>query len=266
MQAYRLRDVERLLGVSRRTILAFVRHGFVVPARGARNAYAFTFDDMVVLRVVRDLARASVPPERIARSLKRLRTNLGQTGISNDALRLGASGDRLVARTGHGPWQTEAGQFLLDFAIGPAPAVERLRHATADALFDEAVALESTDAEAAVALYRQALVDDPGAPAIAANLGRLLHELGAHEAAQAAYRAGLARTPDDPLLHFNLAVLLEDRGKAAAARRHYESALEADPALADAHYNLSLLLETTGERALALRHLRTYRRLLAGLG
>jgi tetratricopeptide (TPR) repeat protein len=266
MQGYRLRDVERLLGVSRRTILAFVRHGFVTPARGSRGAHTFTFDDMLVLRVARELKKAAVPPERIARSLRRLRSNLLRAGSTEVAVRLGTSGDRLVARAGTGPWQTDAGQLLLDFASGPATAVERIRHATADALFGEAVALESRDPAGALELYRQALSDDPGAVEISVNLGRLLHELERLEEAADVYRNGLSRTPADPLLHFNLAVLLEDQGDTATALAHYESALLADPRLADAHYNLSLLFDSVGDRRRALRHLRTYRRLLAGRG
>jgi tetratricopeptide (TPR) repeat protein len=287
MQAYRLRDVERLLGVSRRTILAFVRHGFVTPARVSQGAYTFTFDDLLVLRVARDLARAAVPPERIARSLRRLRSNLLRAGATGEAVRLGTSGDRLVARAGAGPWQTDAGQLLLDLAGGPATAVERMRHATADALFGEAAALESRDPAGALRLYRQALSDDPSAVEISVNLGRLLHELGKPQEAEDAYRACLknrpaddlrpadaltpaepadAQTPADALLHFNLAVLLEDRGDPQGALLHYGAAVEADPQLADAHYNLSLLFDSLGDRRRALRHLRTYRRLLAGRG
>jgi tetratricopeptide (TPR) repeat protein len=278
MQAYRLRDVERLLGVSRRTILAFVRHEFVTPTRGSRGAYTFTFDDLLVLRVARDLARVAVPPERIARSLRRLRSNLLRAGATGEAVRLGTSGDRLVARAGAGPWQTDAGQLLLDLASGPARAVERMRHATADALFGEAAALESRDPAGALRLYRQALSDDPSAVEISVNLGRLLHELGRLQEAEEAYRDGLNNRPVDDLrpadalkpahalLHFNLAVLLEDRGDPAGSLLHYEAGVGADPQLADAHYNLSLLFDSLGDRRRALRHLRTYRRLLAGRG
>src|SRR6185312_5579476 len=39
MQSYGVRDVERLLGVSRATVRALVDAGFVAPTRGARNSW-----------------------------------------------------------------------------------------------------------------------------------------------------------------------------------------------------------------------------------
>ena len=55
MQAYGVREVERLLGLSRNTILALVDAGFVTPARGARNAWRFSFQDLIVLRTAQAL-------------------------------------------------------------------------------------------------------------------------------------------------------------------------------------------------------------------
>ncbi|MGE4244346.1 MerR family transcriptional regulator, partial [Ramlibacter sp.] len=76
MQAYGVRDVERLLGLSRSTIRALVDAGFVTPARGARNAWRFSFQDLILLRTAQALVAAQVPQRRITRSLRELRKHL----------------------------------------------------------------------------------------------------------------------------------------------------------------------------------------------
>jgi tetratricopeptide (TPR) repeat protein len=263
MNRYRIDDVERMLGVSRRTILAFVHNGFVSPARGPRNAYVFTFEDLVVLRLARDLARAQVPAARTLRSLRRLKSALRRG--DGGALRIAAVGDRIVVRRGTEPWQADSGQYLLELWVarpdaplaGPAPAP-----VSGGTAFEQAAAVEDRDPERAIALYRHALTVDPAFAPAAANLGRLLHDRGRRADAAAVYRHCLARVTD-PLVHFNYGVLLEDLREPHEAVRQYEAALMLDPGFADCHYNLSLLHESLGARQRALRHLRIYRRLVS---
>src|SRR5437762_12482260 len=47
-----------------------VAAGFVSPARGPRNAWRFSFQDLIVLRTAQALAAANAPARRIARSVK----------------------------------------------------------------------------------------------------------------------------------------------------------------------------------------------------
>ena len=58
---YGVPDVERLLHIPRDTIRALVTAGFVAPARGARNAWRFSFQDLIVLRTAQSLVAAKVP-------------------------------------------------------------------------------------------------------------------------------------------------------------------------------------------------------------
>ena len=71
MHPYGVRDVERLLRLPRSTIRALIAAGFVSPARGPRNAWLFSFQDLIVLRTAQALADAKVPPRRITQSLQR---------------------------------------------------------------------------------------------------------------------------------------------------------------------------------------------------
>src|SRR5437868_10882816 len=99
MDFYGVRDVERLLGLSRGTVRALVASGFVKPARGPRNSLRFSFQDLIALRTAQALAQSNVPPRRITRSLKELRRHLPEA-MPVSGLRVAAEGDRVVVRQG----------------------------------------------------------------------------------------------------------------------------------------------------------------------
>ena len=69
MHSYGVRDVEKLLRLSRGTIRTLIAAGFVSPARGPRNAWRFSFQDLIVLRTAQALADAHVPHRRITSCL-----------------------------------------------------------------------------------------------------------------------------------------------------------------------------------------------------
>lgn len=267
MTDYGVRDVERTLGLSRSVIQSLVRAGFITPARGARNAYRFSFRDLILLKAARELTLARVPPRRITRALRQLRRHL-PAEVPLSGLRIQADGDRVVVKEGLRRWRADSGQYLLDFEVrgqeqGMAVMPHRpaARHASADRHFDEGTRLEETQPAAACAAYRRALAIDPAHASAAVNLGRLLHLGGDLAEAEHVYRAGIARCGSDVLLLFNLAVLLEEQARYAEACAAYETAIAAAPGFADGHYNLGLLYEALGERQKALRHLQRYRQL-----
>src|SRR5437868_12959262 len=109
---YGVRDVEKLLRLPRRTLRALVDAGFVSPARGPRNAWQFSFQDLIVLRTAQALAAAKVPPRRIARSMRQLRQHLPES-MPLSGLSIAAEADRVVVREGHSRWQADSGQYLL---------------------------------------------------------------------------------------------------------------------------------------------------------
>ncbi|MBX6392200.1 MAG: tetratricopeptide repeat protein [Burkholderiales bacterium] len=268
MTDFGVRDVERTLGLSRSVIQALVRGGFVTPARGPRNAYRFSFRDLIVLKAARELTLARVPPRRITQALRRLRRHL-PADVPLSGLRILADGDRVVVKEGARRWRADSGQYLLDFDVCPAGsgvAVVAYQRAeprvSADACFDEGCRLEASDAEAARAAYERALAADPAHAPSAANLGRLLHLGGKLDAAERVYRAGIARCGPEPLLLFNLGVLLEEQGRYEEACAAYEGSIAVQPDFADSHYNLGLLYEILGDRRKALRHLKRYRQLV----
>jgi tetratricopeptide (TPR) repeat protein len=269
MHQYGVSDVEKLLRLPRSTIRAFIAAGFVTPRRGPRNAWLFSFQDLIALRTAQALAAAKVPKRRITNSVKELRRHLPDT-MPLSGLRICAVGDRVVVREGASRWQADSGQYLLAFDGDPdngsLSVTERppaaLPGRNARGWFKRAVALEREDTTAALNAYEQALALEPAYLDAFVNLGRLLHEIGQPARAEEVYRKAMRLCDADPVLFFNLGVLLHDAGRKSEAVQMYEIALECDPDLADGHYNLALLYEELGQPKEAIRHMSQYRRLV----
>ncbi|HTN28490.1 MAG TPA: tetratricopeptide repeat protein [Burkholderiales bacterium] len=271
MHQYGVRDVEKLLRLPRSTIRSLIEAGFVSPARGPRNSWRFSFQDLIVLRTAEALAAANVPRRRITRSVRELRRHLPDS-MPLSGLAISAVGDRVVVREGASRWQAESGQYLLAFEGDPAsdsleviePAAKPKPSLAARDWFEQALALEDEDAEAALRAYHQALEADPELLDAHLNRGRLLHEAGRLGEAEEAYTDAITACGAEPLLLFNLGVLLEDMDRTPEAIQSYCAALDSDPSLADGHYNLALLYETLKQPKEAIRHMAQYRRLVRG--
>ena len=265
---YGVRDVEKLLRLSRTTIRALIEAGFVSPARGPRNAWLFSFQDLVVLRTAQALAAAKVPRKRITKSLKELRRHL-PASMPLSGLSICAVADRVVVNEGGSRWQAESGQYLLAFEGDPADGslsvIERndaAPPASAVDWFEKGVALEGDDTEAALQAYERAVAADPTLLDARINLGWLLHEAGRFAKAERVYRSAIKANGGDPVLLYNLGVLLEDMDRKNEAMEAYEAALRGNPGLADCHYNLALLCENLEKPKEAIRHMSQYRRLM----
>ena len=268
---YSIRDVERVLRLSRSTIRGLIEGGFVTPARGPRQQYRFSFQDLIVLRAARALIEAKVSRKRIRRSLEDLRKHLPET-VPLSGLSISAVGDRVVVRDGGGHFQVDDGQYVLGFDVSVEKGVLRVVERKIESQpepepvettdwFEEGLQLEDSDPEAARNAYEQAAKDDPSNAAAWTNWGRLLHVLHRPREAEAVYRRALDACGPDAVLLFNLGVLLEDQGKPSAALETYQHAIVEDPNLADCHYNLARLYEAMGKPQHAIRHLGQYRRL-----
>jgi tetratricopeptide (TPR) repeat protein len=273
MESFTTRDVARLLGLSPTQVRSQARAGFLTPDRGPRNDYRFSFQDLVLLRTARELARARVPSSRIRSALRDLARQL-PVGRSLSEVRITAEDQRVVVHDGANAWNPESGQLHIDFAVRELPkqrrpATGRLTQTstrsdqppTAADWFDRALSLEALAPAEALCAYAEALSLDPRLWDAEVNLGRLLQLGGRIDEAIEHYRSALRGGTSDPTAAFNLGTALEEQGDWARAVAAYRNAIRIDPSFGDAHFNLARLYEQLGRRAEALRHLRTYRML-----
>ena len=263
---YSLRSIEEMLGLSRPVILGLVDAGFVSPARGPRNSYRFTFQDVVLLRTAQSLIAADLPARRIVRSLKRLRQLL-PAAVPLAGLRITAVGDDVAVREAGQNVAVESGQFLFDFQVAPAGSVLAFPTSVpaeddAATWLSRAAAADAADDRAtAIAAYRRVVALEPASSDGWLGLGAALHETRALRRALDVYDQAIARVPDDAALHYNRAIVLEDLGRPADALEGYEACVRLSPDFADAHWNAARLYEERGIVKQALRHFSAYRRL-----
>lgn len=268
MVGYGVREAAKLLRLAPGTIRALIRAGFVSPLRGPRNAWRFSFQDLIVLRTAQVLASANVPARRIARSMRELRRRLPES-MPLSGLSICAEAERIVVKEGSRRWQAESGQYLLGFEGNPADGSlsvmgerPRQQERSPQDWLEHGMVLESVDTTAAMSAYRKALAAEPALNAASINLGRLLHDSGRLAESERVYRDAIGIHPEDPGLLFNFGVLLEDLGRKPDALDAYEAALRTNPRLADCCYNLALLCESLDKPREAIRYMAQYRRLV----
>jgi tetratricopeptide (TPR) repeat protein len=289
---YSLKSVREMLGLSAGTLTRLIDAGFVTPARGPRNEYRFSFQDVVLLRTADQLLANKIPPRKVVKALTRLRQQLPSEAPLT-GLRISAVGSDVAVRQGDLQWDAESQQLLMDFEVAPsggAGAVTFITrptpkagsvspnegfaspqagghspHAAAsphtEAELARAEALERSDPAAAEAAYRSVIRHAPERTDAYLNLGALLYEAGRLDDALAAYDQGLAKAPREARLHYNRALALEDLGRANDALAAYEACIALADDFADAHFNAARLYEQLGRNQLALRHFSAYRRL-----
>jgi tetratricopeptide (TPR) repeat protein len=272
LTAYTTRDVAELIGLPVSSVRAWVRSGILSPEHGPRGEFRFSFRDLVLLKAIRALLDADIPPRRVRRALESLRAEL-PSGRPLSSVRILADGEDVVVRDDRTVWEPRSRQFQIDFEVADlaeqvAPiarraAEERIREGDLDAddWFDLGVDLEVVAPVEAANAYRRALELDRGHVEAHLNLGRLVHETGDVLAAAEHYRLALKAAPDSAIAAFNLGVALEDLGEEETAIELYGRAIRLDPRHAEAHYNLARLYDRAGRSDEATRHLSDYRRL-----
>jgi len=260
------------LNLSPHQIRSFVKAGCVKPTRGPRGTHRFSFQDLVLLRTARDLAR-HFPHRKVLSALRKLRRQL-PTGRDLTGVRIAAHGNHIVVQDGSLVWNPESGQSIFDFEVSKlaakvAPIARKaVREAQlaeeelcADDWHELGCDLEAIDPNQARDAYRRALELDPIHPEARVNLGKLLRESGTLKAAEMHFRLALAAQPKSSSAALELGAVYEDLRRPELAIKAYEKAIRSDPGCAEAHHHTARILEKLGKSRAALQHLKTYRKL-----
>ena len=113
-------EVSRILDIPPHQVRRIVGSGLCRPERRGRR-YAFSFQDLVVLRAARELLAARVPAARVRRALAALARELPpERPLSG--LRIHAHGSEVAVCDGRASWQPETGQTLFRFGVDSAPS------------------------------------------------------------------------------------------------------------------------------------------------
>jgi tetratricopeptide (TPR) repeat protein len=255
--SYSLRDLQSLLGVSRRVLTGLIDSGFVKPSRGRRNELRFSFRDVVLLRTAFKLQSANIPSRRILQALARIKDEVPDEAPLS-GIRITAVGDSVAVSSGAEQWDAVSGQLLLDFEVADvkgdvafmdsAPANRTARKKQAEDWYALAEQLQDTDTVGAEQAYRKAIELSPephfhaynnlGAM-LAADESRCAHALTVFEEA-------LQHFADVELLHFNYAVLLEQTERLEEAARSYLRCVDINAKNDEAAFNHATILEQLG--------------------
>jgi tetratricopeptide (TPR) repeat protein len=272
---YSTRDAAELAGLPESAVRSCARSGLLSDGATAFPP-RFSFQDLAVLKSVKDLAGQGVSMRRIRRQLGELRRR-SKVSAGLSALTLSAFGGQVVVREAGFAWQADSGQLLFDFGAPSAPpaagqvtAMPIRRDApppepafalTADQWFERATDLEESDPAAAIDAYQQVLRLRPDSSEALINIGRIHAESGQAALATECFTRALEIDPRDATAVYNLGVVAQDMGNDEEAIRLYRGALELDPHLAEAHYNLATIFDRAGDPKAAIRHIHEYRKL-----
>jgi tetratricopeptide (TPR) repeat protein len=262
-QTFSTRAAARILAIPPDRIRYWVKRSLVRPLTRGRQM-RFGFDDLLVMRLAKDLLPTRHHLDPVRRCLERVR---GMFGASRPvtSLRLANHDGQIVVRDGNVMVEALSGQMLLNFSP-PAPGKvdERFGPARVRERFEEARKLAESDPLRALMLYSELIGREPRNFEAHLDLANLLEREGDLAGALRALHGAAAIVPTNADVHLRLGLLYRRREDAPNALASFLRAAECDPLSLAAHRNLAELYESIGRKREALRHLGTVHRLTRG--
>jgi tetratricopeptide (TPR) repeat protein len=257
---YSRQDVLRILRIRLKQLISWERSGLI------QQSEAYSFQDLVQLRKLRDLRASRLSVANIRASIQAMRH---VSGLDNPLLEAGAvrNGARLEFRLSGAMVDPITRQFVFDFGPHPGELAEvtsvashqAARESRVQTLFFEAVRLEERGStQEAAAVYEGILeLDSSHAPACI-NLGTIQYNQRRFVEAEKLYRRATNADSKYALAFFDLGNVLDELQRLPEAIAAYAHAIALIPNYGDAHYNIALAYERVGDKRAALRHWTTY--------
>lgn len=259
----------RLFSIPESRLRYWSQTGFIVPKVRNRGRRYYDFQDLISIKVAKELLDSGLTLQKVRRSLDALRLQLPLIDAPLARLRIRSEHERILVDDGSATYEAASGQMLLDFDV--------------QALRDEAskvVALPWVDAAA---------VAEAAAPRVpAAANGPVLADAGERSAydwfvhgtecearwdgvnladqmfldAQRAYEKAIELDERFAAAHTNLGTLLAQAGDLEAARDCFDAALTCDADQPEARCNLAELALRSGDHELAVEGFREVLRIV----
>jgi tetratricopeptide (TPR) repeat protein len=264
-ETFSTRTAARILAVTPERIRYWVKRNLVRPLNlGGRN-YRFAFNDLLEMRMAKELLGTRQHIDPVQRTLERVRT-LVDPDRSVTSLKLVNDDGRIVVRDGPSLIEAETGQLIFDFAgnyqrgkiedgFGPARVRER---------FEEARRVADEDPLKALNIYSELVGREPGNFEAHMRLATLLEREGDLSGALRHLLGAAAIVPASADVHLKLGLLYRKRDEHQNALLSFQRTLECDPANVEAHRNAAEMYEAAGRKRDSQRHLSAIHRLIKG--
>lgn len=269
MSAYSTQQVAELIGLTSPQVRHVVRRGLLVPDRGKRDEYRFSFRHLTVLREYRNLIDSIGSVRRAIAIARKARINQREQGEN----RVYVEGSNVVLREADSIWDVDTGQGFFNFLAASQQANVRMLESKgtgsmldrtafsrldSDDWYNLGLELEELDPTKAPEAYARSIGLNPQNADAHVNLGRLFQLRGDLKRAKRHYHLALVASPDHQLAHYNMGTVFDELDEIETAKDFYAKAIQ----VPDAHYNLARIFELSGDELASLRHLRKYRQLL----
>ena len=189
MSLYSVRDVAEILELQEARLRYWAQTGFVGPSVRQKGRAFYTFQDLLGVKVAKELLGGGLPMQRVRRSLDALRAQLPEVDRPLSQLRIVCDGDDLAVIGADVAYRPSTGQTVMSFAVGAfeervaevvplQPLAEELP-TSAYAAFQAGLAADDAgDGARAERLYRRAVELDESLAAAWTNLGNLADRAG----------------------------------------------------------------------------------------
>ena len=241
----------------------WVRQELVSPAAARGRRYRFAFNDLLMMRLAKDLLPARGRLEPFQRCFAKVR-NFFEPSRPVTSLRLDTLDGRIVVRDGSLAFEAESGQMLLEFQAPKRPLgkiEDRFGPARVRERFEETRQLAETDPLKALTLYGDLLAHEPHNFDAHLRMAAALEQKNDAVGAIRHLQAAAVILPGNHDVHLQLGMLYRQIGDYDNAIESLLRAAACDPHSLESHRNLAEIYEETGRRRDALRHLSAIHRL-----
>jgi tetratricopeptide (TPR) repeat protein len=264
-ETFSTRTAARILAVTPERIRYWVRRNLIRPSQSGGRKYRFAFNDLLEMRLAKELLGSRQHIDPIQRCLARVR-ELIDPDRSVTSLKLVNDEGRIVVRDGSVLIEAQTGQLLLDFAgsYQRGKIEDRFGPARVRARFEEARRLAEDDPLKALTIYSELVGREPGNYEAHMRLATLLEREQDFDGALRHLLGAAAIMPANAEVHLRLGLVYRRREDHQNALDSFQRALECDPSDVEAHRNAAEMYEAMGRKRDAHRHLSAIHRLIKG--